>query len=165
MSEKYKILAQFIKDISAETPNIETFIFVKDYISKYNFNIDINSIPVKDKVIEVNTKLSLSDPNKNEKKSYFEIIFATVIKIGDELKEKKEIEKIILCDLQNKIYPSIEKDTSPLALISALSAGLPVAMTQIDSLEDVASYCPSIDLFHISDNEFSLIHLNLGQIF
>ena len=109
MSEKYKILAQFIKDISAETPNIETFIFVKDYISKYNFNIDINSIPVKDKVIEVNTRLSLSDPNKNEKKSYFEIIFATVIKIGDELKEKKEIEKIILCDLQNKIYPSIEK--------------------------------------------------------
>ena len=109
MSEKYKILAQFIKDISAETPNIETFIFVKDYISKYNFNIDINSIPVKDKVIEVNTKLSLSDPNKNEKRSYFEIIFATVIKINDELKEKKDIEKIILCDLQNKIYPDIEK--------------------------------------------------------
>tara|TARA_Y100000590_G_scaffold456345_1_gene606743 strand:+ start:317 stop:739 length:423 start_codon:yes stop_codon:yes gene_type:complete len=109
MSEKYKILAKFIKDISAETPNIETFIFVKDYISKYNFNIDINSIPVKDKVIEVNTKLSLFDPNKNEKKSYFEIIFATVIKIDDKLNEKKEIEKIILCDLQNKIYPDIEK--------------------------------------------------------
>ena len=81
MSEKYEILARFIKDVSAETPNIETFVFVKDYISKYNFNIDINSIPVKDKVIEVNTKLSLSDPNKNEKRSYFEIIFATVIKI------------------------------------------------------------------------------------
>ena len=109
MSEKYEILARFIKDVSAETPNIETFVFVKDYISKYNFNIDINSIPVKDKVIEVNTKLSLSDPNKNEKKSYFEIIFATVIKINDELKEKKDIEKIILCDLQNKIYPDIEK--------------------------------------------------------
>ena len=109
MSEKYEILARFIKDVSAETPNIETFVFVKDYISKYNFNIDINSIPVKDKVIEVNTKLSLSDPNKNEKRSYFEIIFATVIKINDELKEKKDIEKIILCDLQNKIYPDIEK--------------------------------------------------------
>ena len=109
MTEKYKILARFIKDVSAETPNIETYIFVKDYISKYNFNIDINSIAVKDKVIEVNTKLSLSDPNKNEKKSYFEIIFATVIKIDDDLKEKKEIEKIILCDLQNKIYPDIEK--------------------------------------------------------
>ena len=109
MTEKYKILARFIKDVSAETPNIETYIFVKDYISKYNFNIYINSIAVKDKVIEVNTKLSLSDPNKNEKKSYFEIIFATVIKIEDDLKEKKEIEKIILCDLQNKIYPDIEK--------------------------------------------------------
>ena len=109
MTEKYKILARFIKDVSAETPNIETYIFVKDYISKYNFNIDINSIAVKDKVIEVNTKLSLSDPNKNEKKSYFEIIFATVIKIDDDLKEKDEIEKIILCDLQNKIYSDIEK--------------------------------------------------------
>ena len=109
MTDKYKILAKFIKDVSVETPNIETYIFVKDYISKYNFNIDINSIAVKDKVIEVNTKLSLSDPNKNEKKSYFEIIFATVIKIDDDLKEKKEIEKIILCDLQNKIYSDIEK--------------------------------------------------------
>ena len=109
MSEKYEIIASFIKDVSAETPNIETFVFVKDYISKYNFNIDINSIAIKDKVIEVNTKLSLSDPNKNEKKSYFEIIFATVIKISDDLKEKEEIEKIILCDLQNKIYPDIEK--------------------------------------------------------
>ena len=103
MSEKYEIIASFIKDVSAETPNIETFIFVKDYISKYNFNIDINSIAIKDKVIEVNTKLSLSDPNKNEKKSYFEILFANVIKIKDDLNEKKEIEKIILCDLQNQI--------------------------------------------------------------
>ena len=109
MSKKYEIIASFIKDVSAETPNIETFVFVKDYISKYNFNIDINSIAIKDKVIEVNTKLSLSDPNKNEKKSYFEIIFATVIKISNDLKEKEEIEKIILCDLQNKIYPDIEK--------------------------------------------------------
>jgi len=109
MSEKYEIIASFIKDVSAETPNIETFIFVKDYISKYNFNIDINSIAIKDKVIEVNTKLSLSDPNKNEKKSYFEILFANVIKINDDLNEKKEIEKIILCDLQNQIYPDMEK--------------------------------------------------------
>lgn len=109
MSEKYEIIASFIKDVSAETPNIETFIFVKDYISKYNFNIDINSIAIKDKVIEVNTRLSLSDPNKNEKKSYFEILFANVIKINDDLNEKKEIEKIILCDLQNQIYPDMEK--------------------------------------------------------
>ena len=109
MNEKYKILARFIKDISAETPDLETFFFVKGYISKYNLNIDISSLAVKDRVIEVNTKLSLSDPNKNSKKSYFEIIYATVIQIEDDLKEKKEIEKIILCDLQNKIYPDIEK--------------------------------------------------------
>ena len=109
MTEKYKILARFIKDVSAETPNIETYIFVKDYISKYNFNIDINSIAVKDKVIEVNTKLSLSDPNKNEKKSYFEINFATIIRPADEIKEKKDLEKIILCDVQIEIYPDLEK--------------------------------------------------------
>ena len=96
MNEKFKIVARFIKDVSAETPNIETFIFVKDYISKYNLNIDINSKALRDRVIEVNTKLSLSDPNKNEKKSYFEIIFATVIEIDKNLKEKDDIEKIIL---------------------------------------------------------------------
>jgi len=109
MNEKFKIVARFIKDVSAETPNIETFIFVKDYISKYNLNIDINSKALRDRVIEVNTKLSLSDPNKNEKKSYFEIIFATVIEIDKNLKEKDDIEKIILCDLQTKIYPDLEK--------------------------------------------------------
>tara|TARA_B000000532_G_scaffold242709_1_gene237291 strand:+ start:1145 stop:1567 length:423 start_codon:yes stop_codon:yes gene_type:complete len=109
MNEKFKIVARFIKDVSAETPNIETFIFVKDYISKYNLNIDINSKALRDRVIEVNTKLSLSDPNKNEKKSYFEIIFATVIEIDENLKEKDDIEKIILCDLQTKIYPDLEK--------------------------------------------------------
>ena len=109
MNEKFKIVARFIKDVSAETPNIETFIFVKDYISKYNLNIDINSKALRDRVIEVNTKLSLSDPNKNEKKSYFEIIFTTVIEIDENLKEKDDIEKIILCDLQTKIYPDLEK--------------------------------------------------------
>jgi len=109
MSEKYKILAKFIKDISAETTDVETFMFVKDYISKYNLNIDITSLPLKDRVIEINTKLSLSDPNNNQKKSYFEIIYATIIKVDENIKESKEIEKIILCDAQNKIYPELEK--------------------------------------------------------
>ena len=109
MSEKYKILAKFIKDISAETTDVETFMFVKDYISKYNLNIDITSLPLKDRVIEINTKLSLSDPNNNQKKSYFEIIYATIIKVDENIKESKEIEKIILCDVQNKIYPELEK--------------------------------------------------------
>ena len=109
MIEKYKILSKFIKDISAETPDVETFMFVKNYISKYNMNIDISSIPLKDRVIEINTKLSLSDPNNNQKKSYFEIIYATIIKVDESIKEKKEIEKIILCDVQNKIYNNLEK--------------------------------------------------------
>ena len=109
MTEKYKILARFIKDVSAETPNIETYIFVKDYISKYNFNIDINSIAVKDKVIEVNTKLSYLDNSQTNKKSFFEIIYATIIQVNEKVKEKKEIEKIVLCDVQNKIYGNLEK--------------------------------------------------------
>ena len=109
MSEKYKILAKFIKDVSAESPDLETFMFVKNYISKYNLKIEITSLPLKDRVIEINTKLSLSDPNNNQKKSYFEIIFATVIKVDESIKESEEIEKIILCDVQNKIYPEIEK--------------------------------------------------------
>ena len=109
MSEKYKILAKFIKDISAETTDVETFMFVKDYISKYNLNIDITSIPLKDRVVEINTKLSLSDPDNNQKKSYFELIYATIIKIDESVKESDKIEKIILCDVQNKIYPELEK--------------------------------------------------------
>ena len=109
MSEKYKILAKFIKDVSAETPDVETFMFVKNYISKYNLKIDITSLPLKDRVIEINTKLSLSDPNNNQKKSYFEIIYATIIKLDESITKPEEIEKIILCDVQNKIYSNLEK--------------------------------------------------------
>ena len=109
MTENYKILAKFIKDISAETPDLETYIFVKNYIAKYNLHIDITSLAVKDRVIEINTKLSLSDPNESEKKIYFEIIYATVVKIDETIKNSKEIEKIVLCDVQNKIYPELEK--------------------------------------------------------
>jgi len=109
MTENYKILAKFIKDISAETPNLETYIFVKNYIAKYNLHIDITSQAVKDRIIEINTKLSLSDPKESEKKIYFEIIYATVVKIDETIKNSKEIEKIVLCDTQNKIYPELEK--------------------------------------------------------
>ena len=109
MTEKYKILAKFIKDISAETPDLETYIFVKNDISKYNLHIDITSLAVKDRVIEINTKLSLSDPNEGQKKIYFEIIYATVVKIDETIKNSKEIEKIVVCDVQNKIYPELEK--------------------------------------------------------
>ena len=109
MTEKYKILAKFIKDISVETPDLETYIFVKNYIAKYNLHIDITSLAVKDRVIEINTKLSLSDPNEGQKKIYFEIVYATVVKIDETIKNSKEIEKIVVCDVQNKIYPELEK--------------------------------------------------------
>ena len=109
MTEKFKILAKYIKDVSSETPNIETFLFVKDNISKYQLNIDITSKALKNKLVEVNTTLKFEDKEPNEKKSYYEIIYSTVIKINDDIKEKKELEKIILCDVPTEIYPELEK--------------------------------------------------------
>ena len=109
MTKNYKILAKFIKDMSSETPDAETFIFVKDNISKYQLNIDINSKALKNKMIEINTIFKFEDKEKNQKKSYFEINFATIVKIDDEVREKKELEKIILCDAQVEIYSDLEK--------------------------------------------------------
>ena len=109
MTKNYKILAKFIKDMSSETPDAETFIFVKDNISKYQLSIDIKSKALKNKMIEINTIFKFEDKEKNQKKSYFEINFATIVKIDDEVKEKKELEKIILCDAQVEIYPDLEK--------------------------------------------------------
>ena len=109
MTEKYKILAKYIKDMSSETPNIETYIFVKDYILKYHLDIDINSKALKDKMIEINTILKFEDKQQNKIKSYFEINYATIIKIGDEITKKEDLEKIILCDVQIEIYPFLEK--------------------------------------------------------
>ena len=109
MKENFKILAQFIKDMSSETADIQSYLFVKDNISKYHLDIDINSKALKNKIIEVNTTIKFNDKQANEKKSHFEIVYATVIKINDEIKDKKDLKKIILCDVQNKIYPNLEK--------------------------------------------------------
>ena len=109
MSEKFHILANFIKDISSETPDIQSYLFVKENISKYKLNIDITSKAIKNKMIEVNTILKFEDKESNEKKSYFEITYVSIIRIGESVKEKKELEKIIICDLQNIIYPKLEK--------------------------------------------------------
>ena len=109
MTENYKILAKFIKDLSSETPNTETYLFVKDNIAKYQLGIDITSKALKNQMVEINTKLKFEDKEGNEKKSYFEIIYATIIRVNDEIKEKKELEKIILCDVQIEIYSDLEK--------------------------------------------------------
>ena len=108
MTENYKILGKYIKDMSSETPDVETYLFVKDNISKYQLNIDINSKAIKNKLIEVNTTLKFEDKEANEKKSYFEIVYTTIIKVDDDVKEKKDLEKIILCDIPTKIYPELE---------------------------------------------------------
>ena len=109
MTENFKILAEFIKDMSSETPNIQSYLFVKENISKYQLNIDINSKALKDKLIEVSTTLKFEDKEPNEKKSYFEITYASIVKVNEEIKEKKILEKIILCDVQNEVYPNLEK--------------------------------------------------------
>ena len=109
MTEKYKILGKYIKDMSSETPDIETYIFVKDHISKYQLGIDINSKALKNKMIEINTMIKFEDKSENLKKSCFEINFSTIIQVDQEIKEKKDLEKIILCDTQIEIYPDLEK--------------------------------------------------------
>jgi preprotein translocase subunit SecB len=109
MTKKYKIVSKYIKDMSSETPDIETYIFVKDYISKYQLNIDINSKALKNRMIEVNTILKFEDKQDNKRKSYFEMNYSTIVEIDNKIKEKKELEKIILCDVQIEIYPELEK--------------------------------------------------------
>ena len=109
MTENFKILAEFVKDISSETPDVQSYVFVKENISKYQLNIEINSKALKDKLIEVSTTLKFEDKEENEKRSYFEIVYATVVKVNEEIKDKNDLQKIILCDVQNKIYPNLEK--------------------------------------------------------
>ena len=109
MTEKFKILGRFIKDLSSETSDIETYLFVRDSIHRYQLGIDITSKALKDKMIEVNTTFKFEDKEENKKKSHFEIVFTTIVRIEDGVTNKKELEKIILCDVQNKIYPEMEK--------------------------------------------------------
>ncbi len=109
MSESYRIMSKYIKDISGETPDIETYLYVKDYISKYQLNIDINSKPLKAQIIEINTLLKFHDNSESKKKSHFEITYSTVIKLDKEIKDKNILQKIILCDVQKEVYPEMEK--------------------------------------------------------
>ena len=109
MNEKFKILTNFIKDMSSETPDVQSYLFVKENISKYSLDINITSKPLKNKMIEVSTILKFEDKNLNEKRSNFEIVYISIIKIDENVKDKKELEKIVICDLQNEIYPRIEK--------------------------------------------------------
>ena len=107
--KKFKIISEFIKDMSSETPDVQTYLFIKENISKYHLNIEIDSKAIKDKVIEINTMLKFVDNEPNEKKGNFEMIYTSIAKIEDNIKEKKDLQKIILCDVQKEIYPRLEK--------------------------------------------------------
>ena len=109
MTKSYEIILKYIKDLSVEIPNAETFVFSREYITKYSLGINITTNPLKDEMIEVVTKVSYRDPTDNKRKSYFEIQYATVIKVIDKNLKKDQLERIILCDVQNEIYPGLEK--------------------------------------------------------
>ena len=109
MTENFKIIGSFIKDMSSETPDAQTFVFVRDKISKYQLKIDINSKAVKNGIIEVNTVLRFSDQPEILKKSHFEIVYTSIVKVDEKVSDKEEMEKIILCDVPNKIYPNLER--------------------------------------------------------
>ena len=119
--KNYKILAEFVKDVSVETKDIQTYLFVKDYITKYQLTIDITSQPTKNKLIEVNTIMKFEDKEDNEKKSYFELVYITIVKLDENVKEKKEIEKILLCEVQKDIQPKLEKSFTDLIVNSGFN--------------------------------------------
>ncbi|MDA7770498.1 protein-export chaperone SecB [Candidatus Pelagibacter sp.] len=109
MTESFEIISSFIKDMSSETPDAQTFVFVRDQISKYQLKIDINSRAVKNGIIEVNTILKFADQPEALKKAHFEITYTSIVKVDKKISDKKEMEKIILCDVPNKIYPDLER--------------------------------------------------------
>ena len=109
MTKKYEVIMKYIKDLSVEVPNAETFVVSREYITKYSLGINITTNPLKDGMIEIITKLNYKDPNQNKKKSHFEILYATVIKLKDKSLKKEDLERLILCDVQNEIYPDLEK--------------------------------------------------------
>ena len=109
MTEKFNILAKYIKDMSSETPDVETYISTGNHLKKYQLDIDIKSIALKNKMIQVDLTLKYLNKDTGVKKSHFEIVYSTVIKVDETIKEKKDLEKIVLCDVPNVIYPDLKK--------------------------------------------------------
>ena len=108
-TENYKILTKYIKDMSSETPDVETYITARNNIGKYQLDIDIKSIALKNKMIEVIITLKFQNKETQVKKSHFEIVYAVAVKIDESIKEKKDLEKIVLCDVPNSVVSDIEK--------------------------------------------------------
>ena len=121
MTEKFKILAKYIKDMSSETPDVETYISAGNNMSKYQLDIDIKSIALKNKTIEVNITLKFQHKDTQLKKSHFEIVYAVAVKIDESIKEKKDLEKIVLCDVPNSVVSDIEKSFTDMMQNSGFS--------------------------------------------
>tara|TARA_B100001996_G_C18512328_1_gene535903 strand:- start:57 stop:479 length:423 start_codon:yes stop_codon:yes gene_type:complete len=109
MNKKFEIVLEFIKDLSVETKDVETLVTVRNKINNYHLDINITSLALKNKMIEINTKLTFRDSANSLKKSHFEITYASVIKLNEKIQDKKEMEKIILCESQILIYPNLER--------------------------------------------------------
>jgi preprotein translocase subunit SecB len=109
MSINYKIILNYIKDISLEVPDADTLIVSRENISKYLTDIQISSKVMKNNTMEIDTKMIYYDKTKNKKKSRFEITYSTIIKLEDNKPPEKDLEKLILSDLQIEIYPQIKK--------------------------------------------------------
>ena len=107
--KEFRIVLEYIKDLSIETPSANTLLMVRDKISNYALDIDISSLILKNKSLEITTRLTLQDKGDSEDKAFFEIKYASIIYINSDIKEKEKISKIVLCDLQKLVYPKIEK--------------------------------------------------------
>ena len=109
MTKNYKILTSYVKDISSKISGTENYIYLKDNIPKYSLGIDINSLPLKNNMAEVNIRLIFDNKNEKDKKAYFEMTHTTVIRVEESAVNKDELKKIFLSDVPTEMYPEIEK--------------------------------------------------------
>ena len=109
MTKNYKILTSYVKDISSKISGTEDYIYLRDNIPKYSLGIDINSVPLKSNMAEVNIKLTFDNRSEENKKAYFEMVHTTVIRVEESAVSKDGLKKIFLSDVPTEIYPEIEK--------------------------------------------------------
>ena len=103
----YKIISKFVKDISFEIPNIQAFVMLEKEIKNYSLNFDIKAKPYKDKIVEINTTLKISPKENIKDKILAEITYTALVTIDEGIKDKKELEKIILINVPTDVYPAL----------------------------------------------------------
>ena len=103
----YSIVAKYIKDINLNIPDAKSFFLIEKNIGKYRINFDIKSQKLKDGVVEIDTNLKLLSDGEDENKITVSILYSSLINLKQDVKDKKELEKIILVDVPKSIYPDI----------------------------------------------------------